>query len=123
MAKDSARASMWEQDGRWHARLEGRPPRAFSAATREACSAALRRAVGKQITLTIDVYPPLAGVAEAAAILGWDKRRIITYLNRGAFPKPVASLAGGRIWRRSDVEDFARAWHGRHASELKAARP
>jgi hypothetical protein len=55
----------------------------------------------------------LAGVAEAAAILGWDKRRVATYVRRGSFPAPVASLAGGRVWRRADVEAFAAAFRER----------
>ena len=48
------------------------------------------------------------GVTEAAAILGWDRRRVVTYVARGAFPPPLATLAGGRVWRRDDVEVFAR---------------
>jgi hypothetical protein len=56
------------------------------------------------------VTPALAGVAEAAAIMGWDKRRVITYLNRGSFPKPLTALASGRIWRRDDVEAYAKRW-------------
>ena len=55
----------------------------------------------------------LAGVAEAAAILGWDKRRVATYVRRGSFPEPVASLAGGRVWRRADVEAFGAAFRER----------
>jgi len=52
--------------------------------------------------------PGIVGVAEAAEILGWDKRRIFTYLSRGSFPEPLTALASGRVWRRSDIEDFAR---------------
>ena len=48
----------------------------------------------------------LVGVAEAARLLGWDKRRVATYVRRGSFPQPVAELAGGRVWRRGDVVAF-----------------
>jgi hypothetical protein len=114
MPAKALRASMWEEDGRWHARLEGAAKgRTFSAATKAACVAALRRAAGKNPTLTIEVTPALAGVAEAAAIMGWDKRRVVTYLDRGAFPKPFASLASGRVWWRSDVEAYAKKWAAR----------
>jgi len=65
--------------------------------------------------LVVEVVPELVGVSEAAAVLGWDRRRVVTYVDRGSFPKPIATLASGRVWRRSDVEDFARAFHGRHA--------
>lgn len=58
--------------------------------------------------LTVEVAPELVGVSEAAAILGWDRRRVATYVERGAFPEPVAMLASGRVWRRDDVDAFAR---------------
>lgn len=62
----------------------------------------------------VEVTPELAGVAEAAAILGWDRRRVITYVDRGSFPEPVTRLASGRVWRREDVEAFARARNHKH---------
>jgi hypothetical protein len=68
--------------------------------------------------LAVEVRPQLVGVAEAAAILGWDKRRVITYVDRGRFPEPLVRLAGGRVWRREDVEAFAVRWRAR-----RAARP
>jgi SAM-dependent methyltransferase len=63
---------------------------------------------------------PLVGVAEAAAILGWDKRRVATYIRRGSFPAPLASLASGRVWDRADIEAFATAFRARRAA--RAAR-
>jgi hypothetical protein len=78
------------------------------ATSRSACLSRLRRAAGEDTVLTVEVVPALVGVAEAAQILGWDRRRVITYLDRGSFPSPVASLASGRVWRRDDVEAFAR---------------
>ena len=96
---------MWEADGRWRARISDSTE--VTASSREECVRRLRSVAGTA-TLTIEVEPRLVGVAEAAAILGWDKRRIFTYLGRGAFPDPVAQLASGRVWRRDDVEAFAR---------------
>jgi predicted DNA-binding transcriptional regulator AlpA len=96
---------MWEMGGRWRARMADSIE--VTAPTREECVRRLRSAAGGA-TLTIEVEPRLVGVAEAAAILGWDKRRIFTYLGRGAFPEPLAILASGRVWRRDDVEAFAR---------------
>jgi SAM-dependent methyltransferase len=61
------------------------------------------------------------GVAEAADILGWDKRRVATYIRRGSFPRPVAELASGRVWQRADVEAFAAAFRARQAA--RARRP
>ena len=108
------RASVWQEGGRWRGHLDG-STKAVSAASKESCLAALRRAAGTGKHLTVEVTPALAGVAEVAQIMGWDKRRVITYLNRGSFPQPFASLASGRIWRRDDVEAFAKAWHKQHA--------
>lgn len=76
--------------------------------TRARCLAGLRRLAGPDAALTVEVTPELVGVSEAAAILGWDRRRVATYVGRGAFPEPVATLASGRVWRREDVEAFAR---------------
>lgn len=113
---------MWEEDGRWRGHLDG-STKAFSTSSRQTCLAALRRAAGPQVSLAIEIMPELAGVAEAADILGWDKRRVITYVSRGSFPKPVASLASGRVWRRDDVEAYARSWKARHERRLKKVVP
>ncbi len=77
------------------------------ARTRSECVRKLERAVGEGASLTVQVEPEVVGVAEAAAIMGWDKRRVITYLRRGVFPAPFAALASGRVWRRDDIERFA----------------
>jgi hypothetical protein len=105
------RGIVTETDGRWVGRVERTE---VTARTKRACLAKLRRVAG-DAPLTVEVTPALAGVAEAAAILGWDKRRVITYVDRGAFPDPIARLASGRVWRREDLEAFARAWDRRRA--------
>jgi len=48
----------------------------------------------------------LVGVKEAAAILGWDVRRVTTYRSRGSFPVPVAELAMGPLWTKSQIEAY-----------------
>lgn len=63
--------------------------------------------------LVVEVLPLLAGVAEAARVMGWDKRRVITYIDRGRFPAPLQALASGRVWVRGDVERFADEWWAR----------
>ena len=78
------------------------------AKTRVGCVSALRRLAGDEAVLVVQETPELVGVSEAAAILGWDRRRVATYVARGAFPAPIASLASGRVWHRDDVEAFAR---------------
>lgn len=89
----------------WIGRIGSREVR---ARTREACLRALEEIAGPGATLRVDAVPELVGVTEAAAILGWDRRRVATYVRRGAFPEPVAALASGRVWRRDDVEAFGR---------------
>ena len=112
---DEVRARMWETGGRWYAQILDAP--AFIEVTgtsRQQCRAELRKVVGDDFVLTIEVVPQIVGVAEAAEVMAWDKRRVITYLDRGQFPEPLTSLASGRIWLREDVERFAESWRERH---------
>lgn len=110
---------MHERADGWHGSIPALRAQ-VQAKTRTACVSRLRRAAGDDAILTIDVVPALVGVSEAAAILGWDRRRVITYVDRGSFPAPVASLASGRVWRRDDVEAFARTLERRR--RRRAAR-
>lgn len=52
------------------------------------------------------VIPPLVGLSEAAEILGWDKRKISTYIKRNSFPEPLRKLASGPIWTYKQIEDY-----------------
>jgi hypothetical protein len=118
---DPVRARLWETGGRWYAQVLDAPVFVeVTGTSRERCLRELREAVGDDVELTVEVIPSVAGVAEAAEIMGWDKRRVITYLDRGSFPEPLTTLASGRIWLREDVEAFAVAWRERRAA---AARP
>jgi predicted DNA-binding transcriptional regulator AlpA len=103
---------MWREGNRWFGRLQGPGAHTRTARARSTCLAALRRDAGRA-TLTVETVPDLVGVAEAAALLGWDKRRVFTYISRGSFPEPVAMLASGRVWRRSDIDDYRRSRRSR----------
>jgi hypothetical protein len=112
---DPVRARMWESGGRWYAHVLDAPMFVeVTGTSQRSCLDELRTVAGDEAVLTVEVVPRLAGVAEAAEILHWDKRRVITYIDRGHFPDPIASLAGGRVWLREDVEDYARDWRARH---------
>jgi prophage regulatory protein len=51
----------------------------------------------------------LVGAAEIAEMLGLTRQRINAIVRTHEdFPRPVADLSAGRIWRRKDVEDWAR---------------
>lgn len=112
-------ATVVERDGRWHGSFGDVRT---EASTRGRCIAALRRAAGGEASLVVEVVPSLVGVTEAAALLGWDRRRVATYIERGAFPEPVAHLASGRVWRRSDVESFGEKRRVAHARRRSPSR-
>lgn len=116
---------MWQTGGRFYARILDSP--AFIEVTgvsKRECVQQLRATIGDDLAITVEVIPDVVGVAEAAEIVGWDKRRVITYIDRGSFPEPITALASGRIWLREDVEAYAAAWHERHrlASASTVAR-
>ena len=114
---DTARARMWQSGGRWYARiLDASAYIEVTGVSRHQCLAELRKVTGDDVTLAVEVIPQVVGVAEAAEIMGWDKRRVITYIDRGSFPEPLTALASGRIWLREDVEGYAKEWHGRQAA-------
>lgn len=50
----------------------------------------------------------LAGVTEIAEMLGVARRTAAAYTERDDFPAPVGVLARGRIWRRVDVDRWAK---------------
>lgn len=59
---------------------------------------------------TIDLVPELVAVAEIAQMLGVSKQRVYQLLDEDdTFPAPADQLTVGRIWRRADVEKWARA--------------
>jgi hypothetical protein len=112
-----------EPDGSWHAETWEDRPREATAGDLEECveslQAVLQADEGEPLTLVIQVLPVLAGVAEAAEVMGWDKRRVITYIDRGHFPRPLQALASGRVWVRSDVEDYADSWRAKQAARKR----
>ncbi len=113
---------MWETGGRWYAHVLDVPAYIeVTGTTRERCREELRKVTGGGVDLVIEVIPAVVGVAETAEIMGWDKRRVITYLDRGSFPEPITSLASGRIWLREDIEEYARLWRETHPAP--SARP
>jgi hypothetical protein len=107
---------MWETGGRWFAHILDLPAYIeVTGTSRVACLDELRMATGDDVDLLVEVVPAVVGVAEAAEIMGWDKRRVITYIDRGSFPEPITALASGRIWLREDVEEYAELWRSTHA--------
>jgi hypothetical protein len=55
--------------------------------------------------------PEVVGVAEIQEILQINTRQQVSQLaEREDFPRPVAELRAGRIWLRSDIDDFGKRW-------------
>jgi len=106
---------MWRSGGRWYALVLDAPMYVeVTGTSKRSCLEELRTAIGDDVVLTVEVVPDLVGVAEAAEIMAWDKRRVITYIDRGHFPEPISWLAAGRVWLREDVEAYADDWRARH---------
>lgn len=50
----------------------------------------------------------LMGAAEIKELLGVSRQRVQQLIRRPDFPRPIASLAMGKVWRREDVLRWAR---------------
>jgi predicted DNA-binding transcriptional regulator AlpA len=49
------------------------------------------------------------GAREIELMLGVSRQRVQQLVNQAGFPEPVERLAMGAVWRRRDVEKWARA--------------
>jgi len=57
----------------------------------------------------LDAMHHLVGVGEIARMLGISRQRINKIAQTDpAFPKPEAELMSGRVWKRADVERWAK---------------
>lgn len=52
----------------------------------------------------VDEFGDLIGTAEVAELLDVERSRIGKWIRRGHMPKPLAQLAAGPVWLRSDIE-------------------
>ena len=119
---DEVHARMWQTGGRYVAQLlDVAAYIEVTGVSRRQCLDELRTVTGDDVALTVEVVPDVVGVAEAAEVMGWDKRRVVTYIDRGSFPEPITSLASGRIWLREDVQRYADEWRARRTAKLRGA--
>jgi predicted DNA-binding transcriptional regulator AlpA len=51
----------------------------------------------------------LVGAAEIGRMLGVSRQRVQQLVSREGFPEPEAVLEMGKVWKRSDIEDWARS--------------
>jgi prophage regulatory protein len=54
-------------------------------------------------------FPELVGVSEIAKLYGKSNQRAHQLTQKVGFPTPVAELASGRIWLKSDVVAWLKA--------------
>ena len=59
-----------------------------------------------------DEHPRLIGAHEIRGLLGVSRQRVYQLAGQSGFPKPVATLAQGKIWLVDDIE----TWIGAHRS-------
>jgi predicted DNA-binding transcriptional regulator AlpA len=62
-----------------------------------------------QVTTAIVAMHHLVGAAEIGRLLGVSRQRVQQLVNRDDFPEPEAVLEMGKVWKRSDVEEWARS--------------
>ena len=51
----------------------------------------------------------LMGTSEVAALLGISRQRVLVIARQSGFPKPVAVLKMGNVWRGEDIRRWAAA--------------
>src|SRR5687767_11458689 len=75
---DEVHARMWQTGGRYVAQLlDVAAYIEVTGVSRRQCLDELRKVTGDDVALTVEVVPDVVGVAEAAEIIGWDKRRVV----------------------------------------------
>ena len=106
---------MWETGGRWFAHiLDVSAYIEVTATSRAGCLEELRKVTGDDVDLMVEAILAVVGVAEAAEIMGWDKRRGDHLHRPWVVPGALTTLASGRIWIREDIEGYADHWRATH---------
>ena len=54
----------------------------------------------------------LMGTSEVAALLGVSSQRVLVISRQPGFPKPLAVLKMGNVWRGADIRQWAAAHRG-----------
>jgi hypothetical protein len=72
--------------------------------------------------LSEPAVPELVGIQEVAELLEVTKQRASSLRRLTSFPRPVAQLASGPIWLRSDLTTFERSWDRRPGRKRRHAQ-
>ena len=73
------------------------------------------------MTTIIATMHHLVGAAEIGRMLGVSRQRVQQLVIREGFPEPEAVLEMGKVWKRSNVEEWARS-RGRQVKQNDPAR-
>ena len=68
----------------------------------------LRLSSSEWTSTVAGMSPDFVGFRELPKVLGVSRATAARYANRPGFPKPVEELASGRVWRRKEVERWAK---------------
>ena len=60
-----------------------------------------------------DEFPRLIGAHEIRDMLGVSRQRVYQLAGQSGFPKPVATLAQGKVWAVEEVEIWIDAHRGK----------
>lgn len=55
-----------------------------------------------------ETIPVLLGVTELGEYLGWDRRKVATYINRDKIPKPSTYVGKRPFWTLKRIEEFTK---------------
>ena len=73
----------------------------------------------EEIRDEIASIPPLLGVTEVSRLIGWDRRKVSVYYERGKFP-PAATVVGKRpFWSKNQIEQWLVLKNEEKAVEIK----
>lgn len=76
--------------------------------------------LSRDCPILLPMQDELVGIAETAHMLGVSRQRVHQIAQSNPeFPRPVAELAAGRIWRRREIEDWIQAHPDRQKSGPK----
>jgi hypothetical protein len=73
-----------------------------------------------QINAEIGALPELLGTTEVGLLIGWDRRKVSVYLERGKLPKPATHVGKRPFWTKNQILQWL-SLHGSTApQEIKS---
>lgn len=72
-----------------------------------------------EIQREIEQIPELLSATDFAEELGWDRRKLHLYWQRGIVPDPAVVVTSGKLWTRKQVEWFKEEWKKREEKKKR----